>query len=380
VRICDGRMSGTAYGTIVLHVAPEAAAGGPLAPCEPASPAFPVFANPPQAQNWHKSELGPGWSPPGCVSWAAEPFTVLTALAGRFDFAGSADDLLLRFGAISAWRGMLYWSVTDKRYQTLVTNAAALSGPDSSLHRPDFTLGELRSGADLYFMQQDNRSSDAVVYRLRVLAINSDRLVVNVENVTSVSIFIFTAFDPGDLKSTYIFTRLSPTSWGYYSLSGAREGAALGPLFDRPDLAGQIIDGLALTSVAEAIAGRSDPRRWSPATMAIARLAAAGGIPNGSCSPWITRTGTSTSSSSSRRLGGSVLPVRGGGRSGNARQSTPAALVAAAVRQATRAPEDRPPTTRGSRPSTWASRCSTTAVHAVSSDGARGGARRPATR
>ncbi|MGZ8274741.1 MAG: dihydroxy-acid dehydratase, partial [Burkholderiaceae bacterium] len=31
VRISDGRMSGTAYGTVVLHVAPEAAAGGNLA-------------------------------------------------------------------------------------------------------------------------------------------------------------------------------------------------------------------------------------------------------------------------------------------------------------------------------------------------------------
>lgn len=31
VRISDGRMSGTAYGTVILHVAPEAAAGGPLA-------------------------------------------------------------------------------------------------------------------------------------------------------------------------------------------------------------------------------------------------------------------------------------------------------------------------------------------------------------
>jgi dihydroxy-acid dehydratase len=31
VRISDARMSGTAYGTIVLHVAPEAAMGGPLA-------------------------------------------------------------------------------------------------------------------------------------------------------------------------------------------------------------------------------------------------------------------------------------------------------------------------------------------------------------
>lgn len=31
IRISDARMSGTAYGTIVLHIAPDAASGGPLA-------------------------------------------------------------------------------------------------------------------------------------------------------------------------------------------------------------------------------------------------------------------------------------------------------------------------------------------------------------
>jgi dihydroxy-acid dehydratase len=31
VRVSDGRMSGTAFGTVVLHVAPESAVGGPLA-------------------------------------------------------------------------------------------------------------------------------------------------------------------------------------------------------------------------------------------------------------------------------------------------------------------------------------------------------------
>jgi len=31
VRVSDARMSGTAYGTVVLHVSPEAAIGGPLA-------------------------------------------------------------------------------------------------------------------------------------------------------------------------------------------------------------------------------------------------------------------------------------------------------------------------------------------------------------
>ena len=31
VRLSDARMSGTAFGTVVLHVAPDAASGGPLA-------------------------------------------------------------------------------------------------------------------------------------------------------------------------------------------------------------------------------------------------------------------------------------------------------------------------------------------------------------
>jgi dihydroxy-acid dehydratase len=31
VRVTDARMSGTSFGTVVLHVAPEAAVGGPLA-------------------------------------------------------------------------------------------------------------------------------------------------------------------------------------------------------------------------------------------------------------------------------------------------------------------------------------------------------------
>jgi dihydroxy-acid dehydratase len=31
VRVCDGRMSGTGYGTVVLHVSPESADGGPIA-------------------------------------------------------------------------------------------------------------------------------------------------------------------------------------------------------------------------------------------------------------------------------------------------------------------------------------------------------------
>jgi hypothetical protein len=205
-----------------------AAPGGPIAPCGPAgSLSVPQFGDPPNARNWHPADLASGWLPSPCTAWAAERFTVLTALAGRFPFAGSADDLLLRFGTFSAWRGIQYWSVTDGSWNTLVVDASALEGPSAARRRSDFTLSELKSGLDLYFMQEDNRSSDKVVYRMKVQAIDSGRLIITVENASAAFQFIFTIFDVGDIRSTYVFERLSPAIWGYYSLSGVREGLAL---------------------------------------------------------------------------------------------------------------------------------------------------------
>ena len=213
---------------VLISAAPAGAADGPVAPCGPGEPApLPAFGDPPNGRNWHPADLAAAWSPPACVAWAAQRFTVLTALAGSFKFDGTSDDLLLRFGALSAWRGIQYWSVTDGRWDTLITDAAALDGSRPRRRRGDFTLAELKSGVDFYFLQRDNRSSDAITYRMKVEAIDANRLIIAVENVSSVSVFIFTIFDPGDLKSTYIFERLSPVAWGYYNLSGAREGTAL---------------------------------------------------------------------------------------------------------------------------------------------------------
>jgi hypothetical protein len=50
-----------------------------------------------------------------------------------------------------------------------VTEASALSAPDSDRRRADFTAAEMASGEDLFFAQSDNRSSKEVLYRLRVL-------------------------------------------------------------------------------------------------------------------------------------------------------------------------------------------------------------------
>jgi len=201
---------------------------GPLPPCKAgASPPYPSFAGPPIFRNWSEGDLPTGWAAPACVAWASQHFTLLTALAASFRFEGQADDLLMRFGAVSAWRGTRYWSITDHRWQTLITDSAAVEASDGKRRRADFSVAELRVGKDLYFVQQDNRSSGEVTYRMRVAESGPDRIAITIENVSPVSLFIFTLFEPGDLESTYFLQRLSPTTWGYYSLSGVRENSVL---------------------------------------------------------------------------------------------------------------------------------------------------------
>ena len=46
------------------------------------------------------------------------------------------------------------------------------------MQRPDFQVAEMAGGVDLYFAQNDNRSTGDVVYRMRVREIDPDQLVV----------------------------------------------------------------------------------------------------------------------------------------------------------------------------------------------------------
>ena len=67
VRISDARMSGTSYGTIVLHVAPESALGGPLALVEDGDEIELNVAERRLQLNVSEAELAErraGWSPP----------------------------------------------------------------------------------------------------------------------------------------------------------------------------------------------------------------------------------------------------------------------------------------------------------------------------
>ena len=195
-------------------------------PCESALlPPYPAVGAPPNLLTIRSGELASIAAPSNCQARIPWRSSLLVALAGSFRYAGNADDLLARFGSISAFRGIKYWSVTDSAWRILVTDAGALDGLDMPHRRWDFTVSEMKSGRDLYFDQRDNRSSGLVIYRMRVLEQGESHAAVEVENVTSVWLFVIPLFDPGDLQSLYTLQRLSAGDWGFASLTGAREGA-----------------------------------------------------------------------------------------------------------------------------------------------------------
>jgi hypothetical protein len=202
------------------------AADGPNPPCgTPPSPAYPAIGAPPVTAIWKAGDRDLRWTPAACMGWRDAKFKLLVALAGSLRGPRSADEMLARFGAVSALAGIRYWSVSDARWQTLIASTAALQGPSLDRRRRDFLPAEMKDGADLFFSQQDNRSSNDVVYRLRVREAASERLVIEMENVTAVRFFVVSLFAPGDLRSVYFLDRTGADGWNYYSLTRIGPGA-----------------------------------------------------------------------------------------------------------------------------------------------------------
>ena len=148
----------------------------------------------------------------------------MVAVSARFRRHDGIERVLSRFGAVSRWTGVRYWSVTRKRWQALVVDAHALDGPDGTQPRVDFAPDEMRAGRDLY-SSQAHRGSGAVVYRLRVLERLVDRLVLETENVTAVRVLAMPLFRPGTLRTLYFIERAAPDVWSYYSLAGVDRGS-----------------------------------------------------------------------------------------------------------------------------------------------------------
>jgi hypothetical protein len=191
---------------------------GPQPPCgkEPIPP-YPGLDDPANVKSWSKSEFGRDWRPPVCSGWAAVGFSTLVTTVARFRQTSETEGLLRHIGAISELTGLRYWSTTHKQWQTLVVEAYALTGVHPGHRREDFTPDEMKEGKVLYFQQVDNLSGKAI-YRMHIVEASADRLVFDVENVSTMRYLFIPFLHPGEMQSIYFLDRESENVWRYYSI------------------------------------------------------------------------------------------------------------------------------------------------------------------
>lgn len=191
---------------------------GPQPPCgrEPV-PAYPNLFESAVVKAWQKSELGDDWKPPACTEWESAGFATLVTITAQFRYSLDAQDLLRRIGAISQLAGMRYWSTTHKQWRTLILDAHALTGTQFSQRREDFRSDEINEGKVFYFEQADNLSGRAT-YRMRIAAATPTRLVIDIENVSTIRYLLVPLFRPGELQSMYFLDRESADVWRFYSI------------------------------------------------------------------------------------------------------------------------------------------------------------------
>jgi hypothetical protein len=183
---------------------------------------------PPAVKIWHPRDATPApWDPRTCVDAApAGAPRLAVALSGGFAFDGTLDALLARIGAVSTWPSLRYWSVTSRRWRPLVRDAFALSGAEVSRRRPDFTAAELRREEGVYYAQQENGSSTALVYRLRVWQRGPTEAVIEMANVSPIHYGVLTLFDPGALQLVVSIREVRRGAWDLHILTRVDQGAS----------------------------------------------------------------------------------------------------------------------------------------------------------
>lgn len=220
---------GSVFNTIVIGVASlplfislAFSSDTPQPPCGGAPTPFYADAGmEPNVEVWSGSRLI-AWKPPACLGWSGGAGDVVVALAGTIPRTSGADELLRRFGEISALAGVRYWSVTDKAWRVLISDATPQEDASGHSRRGDFQPAELKSGQNLFFAQRDTRSTNEVIYRIRVREFDNDHMILEQENVSPVRTYLVTVFQPGGLKFLYFLDRRPGANWNLYALLSAK--------------------------------------------------------------------------------------------------------------------------------------------------------------
>ena len=167
----------------------------------------------PAIRVWTAAELAPAWVAPSCTGWKAGPVRLVISMTSRFRGPATIDDILARAGAISLLKDMKYWSSGRQRWTTMLSSAEALSGPDASQKRGDFSAAELRAGQSVYFLANASGPAGKAVFRTRAANVDATRATVELDNVTTVSVMGVTLFSPGDIRGFASIVRQADGSW-----------------------------------------------------------------------------------------------------------------------------------------------------------------------
>jgi hypothetical protein len=199
-------------GAVNADSSPRPPCGGEVFPPYPDVDASPVV------KFWDRGALGSDWTPPACTGWTTSGFSTLVTTTGRFRYTSGARGLLRRIGAISELKGVRYWSTSRKQWHTLIVEAYAVSGPTRNQRRNDFAPDEISPEQTLHFLQQDNTSGKAT-FRMRIIAASPERIVFDIENVSTMKYLLLTLFLPGEMQTIYFLDREPDDIWRYYSIS-----------------------------------------------------------------------------------------------------------------------------------------------------------------
>jgi len=211
-----GALAGCATGHGVAR------AGAAPALCGSASaPAYPTIDRPAVVQSWLLDGHQDGPTP-DCRGLPGRDVELLVRVTASYAAPGDLDAQLAHFGAVSRLKGATYWSFSDRKRLVLFHEAFAVAQPGSTQPRADFSAAELRSGAELYYVHGDNRSSNLSPYGLRLVQSTSDSFQVLFENVSDLSFMGMTLVVSRDMQWLVSVERLGPGRWGYRSLLAMR--------------------------------------------------------------------------------------------------------------------------------------------------------------
>lgn len=200
--------------------------GGLRPPCG-ASPE-PPYAAPgaaPTIQKWSEGDLRPPrWLPAACLGWSGQS-RLAVALAGEFALAGGLDGLLWRIGGFSHYREIPFWSMTRGDWQPLVREAGLLPTGGSTGVGTDAPPDQFVSGRSFDYYEVD--SAGRSTYRMTVRERTPDRVVLAIENTSTIRLSLMPLFDPHALQSVLFLDRHEGNRWGYYQALRAADGTSL---------------------------------------------------------------------------------------------------------------------------------------------------------